>query len=295
MAYITTANSKKIIKKIDFNAVEFSGEVYLKPIYFFNRYEEQSLLAIKEMLENPTNFFLNYYDFLKEDDIKKFVFENANPAYHKYYECPNLHADFQNYLIPKEILDRGKEEAEKYSVWFKSVMHLLEEDDEVKFAIFKERCRLRFNLALPPEIYKKNNSGSFEIENMNLEELEETIDKLIKAAGRFYYKSEKNKIVLNRLSKYAYLGRKSEPIHNNNTGYSEKEVKEILSEFESEFKTPLMHLIQEWYRMKLNPDLKFEGELLEKLGFKRCGCCHNSDFSPIQDADVVEEISDLPF
>jgi hypothetical protein len=295
MAYITTANSKKIIKKIDFNAVEFSGEVYLKPIYFFNKYEEQSLLAIQEMLENPTDFFIKYYDFLKKEVIKKFVFDNANPAFHEHFECPNLHADFRNYLIPKEILDRGQEEAEKYSAWFKEVMYLLEDDDEIKLEIFKERCRLRFNLALPPEIYKKNNSGSFEIENMNLDELEDTIDKLIKAAGRFYYRSEKNKDILKYLSKYAYLGKKPEPIYYNNTGYPEKEVKEVLSEFESEFKIPLMHLIQEWYRMKLNPNLKFEGELLEKLGFKPCGCCHNPDFSPIQDAEVVEEIRNLPF
>lgn len=294
MSYITTANSKKIIKKIDFNAVDFSGEVYLKPIYFFNKYEEKSLLAIKEMLEDPTNFFVNYYDFLKEDDIEKFVFENAAPAYHKYYECPNLHADFKNYLIPKEILERGQEEVEKYRVWFKDVMYLLEDDDEDKIEIFKERCRLRFNLALPPEIYQKNNSGSFEIENMNLKELEATIDKLIKAAGRFYYRSDKDKNILSRLSKYAYLGGKPEPLYNNKTGYPEKEVKEILSEFESEFKIPLMHLLPEWYRVKFNPTLEFEGDLLVKLGFKPCGCCHNPDYIPIQDAENVET-DDLPF
>lgn len=278
MAYITTANSRKIIQKIDFRVSAFTGEVYLKPIYFFNKYEEQSLLAIKEMLENPTRFFQDYYKHLIKVDSFTFVFENTNPAYHLNFECPRLHADFKNYLIPTEIKERGQDEIDKYRAWFKGVVHLLEDEDEIKLEIFKERCRLRFKLDLPPEIYKKNNSGSFEIENMNLEELESTIDNLLKSAGRFYYRSNKNTAILKCFSRYAYLGKKPEPIYNNNTGFSDVEVKEVLREYECEYKIPTMNLLREWYRVKLNPELEFEGELLNKLGFKQCGCCFNSDF-----------------
>lgn len=278
MAYITSANSKRIIRKVDFNSVTFDGEVYKKPIYFFSRYEEQNLLAIRELLENPEQFFNQYYAVFINNDSFKFVFESGKPAYHKSLNCPRLHSDFQNFRIPEEIQERGREEVEKYRAWFKDVAYLLESDDEMKIEIFKERCRLRFNLDLPPEVIKKNNSGSFEIENLNLGELENKIDELLRQAGRYYYKSKMHTTILKRFSKLTFLANRSEPINNNQTGYSDKEVKEILREHAEVFKYPLIHLLREWYRVKLNPDLTFEGELLEKLGFVSCGTCFNEEF-----------------
>jgi len=280
MAYITTANSKRIIRKIDFNSITFTGEVYKKPIYFFSRYEEQSLLAIKELLENPEHFFDEYYDVLVNEDSYQYVFESGRSAYHKSLNCPKLHSDFQNFEIPKEIKDRGNEEVKKYRAWFKDAAYLLEEDDENKIEIFKERCRLRFNLDLPPDFIKMNNSGSFEIENLKLDELEDKIDCLLKESGMTYYRSEKHTTILKRFSKLTFLASKPEPIYNNQTGYSDKEVKEILREYAEKFKSPLIHLLREWYRVKLNPDLTFDGELLEKLSFVSCGTCFNPDFDP---------------
>lgn len=273
MAYITTANSKRIIRKVDFTSVTFDGEVYKKPIYFFSRYEEQNLLAIKELLENPEQFSNQYYDVLVNHDSFQYVFENGKPAYHQTLNCPRLHSDFQNFEIPEEIIKRGQEEVEKYRAWFKDVAYLFESDDDTKIEIFKERCRLRFNLDLPPKVVKRNNSGSFEIENLNLDELEKKIDDLIRSAGRFYYKSEKHTTILKKFSKLTFLANKTEPLRYNETGYSDAEVKDILREHAEEFKYPLIHLLREWYRVKLNPNLEFEGKLLERLGFVSCSTC----------------------
>ncbi len=302
MEHITRANSRKILKKIDYRNTDYQGDVYKKPIYFFNHYEEQSLLALKELLENPESFVDEHYNQLTLDNTNVFVFENANPAYHSDYNCPRIRADFKNYLVPREIIERGATEIEKYRAWFKEVAYLLEEDDEIKKEIFLERCRLRFHLSVKPEIYSKNNSGIYDIENLNLEELEERIDELLRKSARYYYKSPKHTDIIKQLSKYAYLGSKPNAVIKKDVGYPSFEVKEILKEYDNEIKTPIETLLREWYRVKFNPELSFEGHLLNRLGFKPCGCCHDPNYSPMQEAVVVSnDIStitdndDLPF
>lgn len=298
MAYITTANSKGIIRKIDFNNVHFDGEVYKKPIYFFSKYEEQSLLAIQELLKNPEHFFTEYFNILNRIDSYQYVFENINPAYHKTINCPRLHSSFQNFKIPDEIKERGVEEIVKYRAWFKDVEYLLESDDEIKIEAFKERCRLKFRLSLPPEFIMRKNSGSYEIDDINLNDLEHQIDDILKKAGKFYYMSEKHTAIIKRFSKLTFLANNPKPINDNATGYSDKEVKELLAQYAEEFKHPLMHLLREWYRIKYNPELKFEGSLLQQLGFKACGTCFDRDFIEVVNSDNkegIDEEDDLPF
>ena len=300
MAYITTSNSKGIIKKIDFRNVYFDGEVYKKPIEdFFSRYEEQSLLAIQELLKNPERFFKDYFMVLNKTDSYQYVFENITPAYHKSINCPRLHSSFQNFKIPDEIKEKGVNEIVKYRAWFKDVQYLLEGDDKNKIELFKDRCRREFKLSLPPEIIIIKNSGSFEINDMDLDSIESKIDDLLTEAKIFYDSSEKHTIILSSFSKLTFLANSSNPIYGNTTEYSDKEVKELLAQYAEDFKHPLMHLLREWYRIKYNPELKFEGKLLQQLGFKACGTCfisdtieefHNETDEIINEMDELDEI-----
>jgi hypothetical protein len=129
--------------------------------------------------------------------------------------------------------------------------------------------------------------------NLTVEELEKTIDGLIKSAGQFYYASPKNKAILHRWSKYTHLAKKPEPINNNDTGYSDQEVKELLKTYDTRFKKPLKQYLVEYYRLKLNPDIKMEGEYLEQLGFNPCGHCHDDKYVPSQEVGELKFTSDF--
>ena len=61
MVFITVANSKRILRKLDWKGLNLEGEVYDRPIHFFNKKEEQSLLAYKEFLMNPERFVKDVY------------------------------------------------------------------------------------------------------------------------------------------------------------------------------------------------------------------------------------------
>ena len=44
----------------DIKEASFTEKIYHIPIYFFNNYEKNSLLAIKELLKNPENYFTEF-------------------------------------------------------------------------------------------------------------------------------------------------------------------------------------------------------------------------------------------
>mgnify|MGYP005845688935 CR=1 FL=1 len=125
------------------------------------------------------------------------------------------------------------------------------------------------------EYIHHKNTGNNAIYNLNKKETETKINSLIKEAGRYYYKSKKNKQILYRYSKYTYLAYKQDSIKNNNTIYSDNEIKVFLADYNKRFKMPLKQLLLHYFRMEFNPDLFFKGSFLESLGFKKCEFCYN--------------------
>lgn len=272
LVYITVANSKRIVKSIDRSDMLLAGEVYKRPICFFNRIERQSLLLLKEFFMDPEKFFSDYFDRIINRDTLKFVFEENQPAYHNALNCERLMSDFINYLIPQEIHERGTEEVYRFREWCKDNLYLLKQD---KKDIFLERCRLAFGLSLVPELVEYNNSGAHEFDNLTITEIEQRIDRLLNDAANFYYSDEKTKTILYSLSKVAYLGRQKNEITANNTGYSDAEVKEILAEYDSMFKQPIINLLHKWYMITYNKNIAVSAGILENLGFRKCYSCKN--------------------
>lgn len=74
MVFITVANSKRILRKLDWKELNLEGEVYDRPIYFFNKKEEQSLLAYKEFLVNPERFVKDVYQKVEIKDSYRYVY-----------------------------------------------------------------------------------------------------------------------------------------------------------------------------------------------------------------------------
>ncbi len=269
MAYITLANAEKIVFNVNIKSLDLTGNIYKQPIYFFSKYEENCLLAIKEFLKNPEFFFNEIYVPVALKDTCSFVYEGNEPAYHNKNNCPLLLSDYLNYEIPEAIKEQGFEAVKIFRRWFKENEYLLDKPD-----VFVMRLELAWGIRTHPNSIKKENSGSIEKENYNLAELEKTIDSLIKKAGKYYYACTKNTTILKRFSKYTHIAYINDHIKNNYTGYKDEEIKSFLKDYYEQFKKPLKSLLIEYFRLKLNPELKFEGYLLEQLNFKPCRMCN---------------------
>lgn len=269
MVYITMANSKRILRKLDLKNLNLTGAIYSKPIYFLNRNEEQALLAYKEFLLDPQKFVDYIYQKVHVIDSYRYVYEEKAPCYHASSECERLNAEFKNYLIPQFIREKGDDYIDIYREWFKKNVYLLDGDE----AIFEMRFYARWGIHFRKDEIVRDNSGIVHTINRDLNTLEEDLDRLIKEAGRFYYQSPKHTRILKQYSRYSFLGHNSGILCSNRTGYKDKEVKELLCDYEERFKKPIINMLYDYYRIKLNPELEMEGRLLEQLGFKPCGHC----------------------
>jgi len=271
MAYITVSNAKKIVETFNLTNNQFSGYLYKTRISFFNRLEQNLVLAYKSFIENPERFLESkYVKINRTADTHKWVFEGGTPAYHKESGCTKLSAEYFNLEIPKFIIDRGFDAVQDFRNWVKKNSYLLEQH---KLDVFFMRLRSKYGeqIGNNPRATFASNSGVENFDNINLEELEDRIDVLLTEQKAYYFQ---NRDVLYKFSRRTFLAYKSEVIKDNNTDYSDSELKEFLKDYDKTYKKPLIKLLYHYHRVRLNPELKLSGNLLEQLGFKVCSCCH---------------------
>lgn len=273
MGYITIANSKRMISKLDPEKLKkFEGEVYKKPIYFFNQREKCILLALKSLLKDPNNFLIEYYAKIETEDSLRYVIPEKEPAYHTDNSCKRLNSNYNNYEIPSIIREKGKDEVIKFRNWYTEFSHLLEEDT-VKF-IYQLQIKFPYVGEITPKSIERKNSG-FEIkENITVEEIEKEIDDLLRAAGAYYKNNPDKQNIIKRFGRFTFLGYYHQEIYKNETELNDEDLKTFLREYDENFKKPIKILISEYYKLTFNPDMTFEGALLENLGFRACKACH---------------------
>lgn len=273
--YITYANLKAhILRKTNLMSLKIEGKVYRTIVDFFNRLEENELLAVQQLFSDPEKYFKEYYEPFNPKDTYTLVYEGISPAYHSNLDCNALNADYENFEVPAEFREKGDAEVERFRKWFKPLEDLL----KTKPDLFAERFRLKWGFETNVRAMEAKNSGGHlppEFESSTHAEIELEIDGLLKKATEFVSCSEKNRIILNRFKKHSYQGLKKQPIKDNKTGYSDDEVKLVLEEFELRHKRPIKKLLIEYYRYKLNPNLGFSNNILESLGFVACKACSN--------------------
>ena len=249
----------------------------------FNRLEQQSLLVYKEFVMNPVklleiihkdgNVEYRTYKKIEVVDNYKYVYEGKKPCYHHSLMCERLNAEFSNFTIPDVIKRMGIKKIEEFRHWFSEFKELYF-DDRSKFDY---RLRMKFGISADIDIDVKaiayDNSGIREIENLDLTSLEQRINLVLKQAGRFYYACPKNTTILKQYQSRTFLWKNIYPSLDNNTGFSDEEVKDFLKNYEQEYKNPIRILLQNYYRVKFNPELEMEGRLLDQLGFRSCTRC----------------------
>ncbi len=293
MAYLTKSNSLKIIASIDFKQIgNLQGEVYKKPIYFFSDFEKNNLLGLKELLKDPETFIHEFYVPIENTDNLRYVYEGGKPAYHANPDCERLNSNYRNFEIPEEIRERGKEEVVKFRGWFKENQYLLEKPE-----IFVARLQMAFGVTMNPKSIDYENSGVVIQENLNLEELENRINKYIAEAGQYYNNADQEKKdIIRSFQKFTFLAYSKKSIQKNYTRFSDEALKKFLKQYDVHFKRPIKDLLIEYYRVLHNPDLKFEGNLLEQLGFRPCSSCHNQNTdNTLTEKNNKLEDDDLPF
>lgn len=268
MAYITSHNTFKIVARNNFKNVNLEGEVYKAKIHIFSRYEENCLLAIQELIKEPDKYFKDIYNPIIAYDTKKYVYKEQQPAYHTDINCEGLSSNFSNFELPEEIKEKGEAEIGRFREWFKQNSYLLEKPD-----VFVMRLQMAFGITYNPKAINYENSGYAEFKNCTVKQLEDKIDTSLKEAGRYYYANFKNTTILKAFGKKSGSVFSDNGIYNNSTGYSDEDVKEFLEDYHRKYKLPIKNLLIEYYRIKLNPQLEFAENILEALGFNKCGIC----------------------
>lgn len=292
MAYITKANSRKILKKIRLSEIpDIEGEVYKAPIPFLNKTEEKYLLLMKTLLKDPNKFAIEIYQRVVHKDTYQYIFESErSPSYHLTNTCERLTSSFTNFLIPSEIKNRVKEQAEKEGKTKKEIIELQERQVRIfrewftdNFELFNrdvktflKKLDIRWNIQRTVEEIEINNSGYDSFENLSLSELESEIDKVISLARQFFVKNKNKQHIISRFQKLTFLGYRNGSIQMNDTELSDDELKSFLKQYDAKFKKPIKDLLIQYYRVKYNPTLSFDSELLEQLNFKPCLMCNNS-------------------
>lgn len=106
-----------------------------------------------------------------------------------------------------------------------------------------------------------SNSGMARFENVDLEEVNQRIKSLLFDAERFRNQSQE---VSDLIYSYGYgTHRRMEA----------RQPGHLLYTWHHEYKLGLKHLLETYFRVKFNPELSFEGSLLEQLGFVQCKHC----------------------
>lgn len=264
MPYITHYNSHKILNQVDLDKMDLKdlSNLYKSRLWLLSQKEQIWLSGAKSLFGNPEQFLSSMYIKNRAVDTKRFIYEGYLPAYHDDKNCERLNSSYSNFEIPVEIIHKGDSEIEKFRKWFKLNQSLLENEP----SRFLTRLEVEFSLKNPPTKISGDNSGVVDFENVNIDTLEKEIDQLLEHAQRFYYQSEvhKNTIDLNGGRSYFHAkGAKKDT---------------IIYIWHHSYKEKLKQKMITYYRLKLNPELEFSGNLLKALNFRACSNCCKIEF-----------------
>jgi hypothetical protein len=283
MAYIIKNHVNKILKSVKINDTGVNGTIYKTEIPYFNNYEIKELLIIQELLRTKGLFLDKHISSIETPDSHRFVFEGQPPAFHTKLDCPILDTDYTstNYFIPDEVKNKDHEYIQRYRSWFKENRFRKWQPGEQEKAYFDlwgvKKIPNSFNFVV-------NSSDS--IDSSNISDLEEGIDTLIQEIADYCESSQKVSQIVKRFSKARFLAYGKKELINNNTGFSESEVKEVLLHLDKNLIEPLKNLLFAYYRVKFNPDLEVDEEFIRKIGFRECKVCNT--FVVLENVTIVE-------
>lgn len=286
--FITKSTFLNTTNRIELTEEQIKKDIYKYQIFIFSKVEEKKILSIIQFFES---IHRKIYEFIKRDVIEdkyEFVHEVARyPKYHADKSCEALVSNFKDYPIPVEIrLEAGsdvlnKDKIEEYRNWFKKleIQDLLTNNPDA----FLIELTSRYTLKNTPKLFEIRNMGIQSISNLSLNELEKKIDGLIAESDIYCQRSLKNAKILvgewftNKTYWATNPNYIEKQIKGNNTGYTDDEVREVLSDYYNKIKKPIIDALYDYWIIKYNEGLDFEENILEQLGFKPCKLCVRTD------------------
>jgi len=286
MAYITRANYKKILQKINSKLLiseedlekECLCEDYPQmKLTCLNKTDKRELLLFKKVLTNPEIAIDTKYQRVDFEDTYTYV-DEFRPAYHKDPQCSRLLHDFDGVRIPEKIKSLDKEKINEYRKWYRDNRHYIEEGkDDLFYTLLHAKWGVdKYDI----DVVSHLNTGNVRVMD-TIDECYLEIEKLCKEWLEWLEDKESGNHILRKASylysygaKNAYLGNKEEPLPNNKTGFPDEAVKECLREMQTKFKNPIIELIRQYYMIKYNANIDVDEEVLKQLGFGPCiKCC----------------------
>ena len=221
---------------------------------------EMNLLASFQLLCDDSNDALVQYvrvgHLYTNDNL---LFSSASShRYHSSPACKNMRTEFKNYLIPAEITtQRDPALINEFRRFAEEHWDLYLNGDNQ----FYLKMKMRFRLSSEIKPVNLGNSGAATVENMKLEEIKEKVLMILDEAERFRNRDRDTYDIISRLG-YATHKRTEA-----------KKPGHPLYIWDKKYKAEIKSLLKTYFRIKLNPELAFDGRLLEQLGFERCKSC----------------------
>jgi len=260
-----------MVRKLDEVLLDsISEELYKRDIYFFSRRERANLKGIRELFRDPQKFNMDYYKPIVVKDSLKYVYPEKPPAYHKDSTCQRLNSNYRNYEIPVPIQEKSIDEILTFRKWFiENNCHLMSVIEYI-YAIQK---RFPYVGEINPATIEKDNSGVEEKENYSIEGLDAKLSTLLNDCDSYFFDNPPVRELIVRYQKWTFLAYTYGPIKNNNSGFTDEELRDFLRTYDKTFKEPVKNYLIEYYRLRFNPELQFDGLILDKMGFTKCKNC----------------------
>ncbi|SCY02565.1 hypothetical protein SAMN05192588_0787 [Nonlabens sp. Hel1_33_55] len=268
--FITNFNANRIVSNLRHNFY-YPDDAKLIKLFKWLNVRERSVLYSYYFLYNDPNKLLRQYRKIKSHK-NEYVYE-SQPSFHLTKECKLLSASYNNFEIPKSIIEQGIEKIEEYRSFFLENKKMLEDQSE----LFNERIRWKFNLDELPQKISFDNSGYTEKTNYDLDDLRKKIKVILRKTQELINSSRKNEIIISNYGENSFLIKKDTVKEFNHIDYSISEILEVLKKFHNEFKEPYKKYMQELFRFTSNPELEFDSTILEQLGLSLCPSCENSN------------------
>lgn len=266
--FITAANAKKLEFNLDSDEARklYIDDLYKLSLWMLSRREREWLAAVRVLYANPEFYIQRFYKTHVSDTNQSsdwVYIDQGRPAFHKDNSCDKLLSDYKNYKIPPEITHRGDEEKERFRMWFDENRMYLDRPQ-----LFITRMENDFSLKNPPRIeeFEKANSGVEIIENLPLDDIQNRIDKQIAAMK---HQRDRNPSIISEYGMQTHLVKK-EIIKITDPGA--KNVLDKWHKAKQDLKTDL----RTYFKIRFNPDLEFQADLLKTVGFHACSSCASS-------------------
>jgi hypothetical protein len=274
--YLTTSNFRKLVFKSQIEVGEDIFEAYrqvfegadLEP--YVSHKEVKVLLKSILFLQKSEDALAHLEQESKAraaqrkrlDSPSRFLFLTGTPKYHTDNRCETLRADFENFEVPDEIVERGNEEVRRFRKFAQENRKLLSEQRE---DVFQMRLRSAFRLTRPLGKISAPNSGTTLAGQMKdslaIDQVVARIHSAITKLETFRQTDEGKRAI----KAYMYASTK---VLFEQTNLSDVD-RELL-----ETKRDLISLVLQYHVMKHRGGaVTFSAKLLGLYGFEPCGVC----------------------